>query len=220
MNGLCNNGFVGCPGKVPLVPSCQCKPHRNYARVKSKMEAARGQGPENIWIKAVKNVKKLTLANDLEPSISRDNSCLETMDSMKNMDSKATIIISAPCRPGLNSLYMESLDKMKSKPTSNGKSFRQNTKLPIHSNKDNSGPKPNTSFSWSHRLTAKKTSNDVKETKQDDLLKDDKKESKVMTKVITNTDVLKEKKQVTKSWSHRLAAKHQNISLSTTVRGI
>ena len=53
---VCNKGFEGCPGKVPLT-SKQCKGHRLYARVKSKMEAAMGRGEENCWVKAVENMK-------------------------------------------------------------------------------------------------------------------------------------------------------------------
>ena len=71
MNGFCSKGFPGCPGRVPLVASGQCKSHRKYARVKSKMAAAREQGPDNIWIEAVKNEKKISLANDFSHKVRR-----------------------------------------------------------------------------------------------------------------------------------------------------
>ena len=67
-------GFPGCPGRVPLVASGQCRSHRIYARVKSKMEAAREQGPENIWSKAVNNVKNLTVANEFSRNV-RNSHC-------------------------------------------------------------------------------------------------------------------------------------------------
>jgi hypothetical protein len=54
----CNKGFEGCPGKVPLT-SKQCKGHRFYGRMKSKMEAAMGEGEENSWVKAVNNMKRV-----------------------------------------------------------------------------------------------------------------------------------------------------------------
>ena len=73
MNGFCSKGFAGCPGKVPLVASGQCRKHKIYARVKSKMEAAREQGTENIWSKAVNNVKKLTVANELSHYVSNSH---------------------------------------------------------------------------------------------------------------------------------------------------
>ena len=50
--------FDGCPGKIPLA-SKQCKSHRIYARMKAKMEAARGEGVENPWIRAVNISKNL-----------------------------------------------------------------------------------------------------------------------------------------------------------------
>jgi len=145
--------------------------------------------------------ERQVLSQKLEPSKIPDDFCLETMDSMKNMDIKAPIIST----PGLNSLCMESLDKMKSTAISDAKSCSQETKHLVHSNKENSGPKT----SWSHRLTAKKHADYVKETlivNRDDLLKE-----KVITAEGTEAvDVVKEKKQVNKSWSHRLAAKHEN----------
>ena len=69
MNGFCSKGFAGCPGRVPLVASGQCRSYRMYARVKSKMEAARKQGKDSIWIKAVKNVKEVTLDNNFSPKV-------------------------------------------------------------------------------------------------------------------------------------------------------
>ena len=72
MIGLCSKGFAVCPGRVPLAASGQCKSHRIYARVKSKMEAARKQGKDNIWIKAVRNVnnlKKVTVDNDFSHKV-------------------------------------------------------------------------------------------------------------------------------------------------------
>ena len=69
MNGFCNKGFAGCPGRVPLGASGHCKLHRIYAYMKSKFEAERGQGPENIWIKAEENVKKSNLAKELSHNV-------------------------------------------------------------------------------------------------------------------------------------------------------
>ena len=54
----CNKGFGGCPGKVPLT-SKQCKGHRFFARMKSKMEASMGKWPENSWVKAGKNMNRV-----------------------------------------------------------------------------------------------------------------------------------------------------------------
>ena len=55
---VCNKGFEACPGKVPLTTK-QCVSHRFYARMKSKMEAAQGEGSENIWIRAVNKMKNV-----------------------------------------------------------------------------------------------------------------------------------------------------------------
>ena len=52
---VCAKGFLGCPGRVPLASKHQCKSHRFYARMKSKMEAAAGEGDANSWIRAVNN---------------------------------------------------------------------------------------------------------------------------------------------------------------------
>ena len=51
--GFCTEGFAGCIGRAPLVPGQQCKNHRIFARVKAKMEANKGEGEENGFIKAV-----------------------------------------------------------------------------------------------------------------------------------------------------------------------
>jgi hypothetical protein len=56
----CSKGFEGCPGKIPLAWG-QCKSHKCYAKMKAKM--TRGQGRENVWIKAVKNLA----AGDFSP---------------------------------------------------------------------------------------------------------------------------------------------------------
>jgi hypothetical protein len=53
----CRKGFGGCPGKVPLT-SKQCKSCIFYARMKSKMEAARGEGKENPWIRSVTSMRQ------------------------------------------------------------------------------------------------------------------------------------------------------------------
>ena len=74
MNGFCNKGFAGCPGRVPLGASGHCKSHRIYAFVKSRMENERGQGPENIWIKAVENVKISTLAKEFSHNVQNSQS--------------------------------------------------------------------------------------------------------------------------------------------------
>ena len=58
----CNKGFEGCPGKVPL-NSKQCKSHRFYARMKSKMETSKGEGEDNSWISAVDNMKNVRQNN-------------------------------------------------------------------------------------------------------------------------------------------------------------
>ena len=65
MPGCCKKGVDGCPGKVPLTAK-QCKGHRIYARVKSKMAAATGEGKENSWIRAVDNMKNLKASNCLK----------------------------------------------------------------------------------------------------------------------------------------------------------
>ena len=51
--GFCTEGFAGCIGRAPLVPGQQCKNHRIFARVKAKMEANKGEGEQNDFIKAV-----------------------------------------------------------------------------------------------------------------------------------------------------------------------
>ena len=65
-----------CPGKVPLTGR-QCKSHRIYARVKAKMEADKGEGAENFWIKAVNISKNL-----------RKNNCLKECCSMSWLPSQ------------------------------------------------------------------------------------------------------------------------------------
>ena len=78
MDGFCikkrSEGVAGCPGRVPLVASGQCKSHRIYAHVKAKIEAQRGQGSDNVWIKAVNNVKKSSLANVFTQNV-RNSQC-------------------------------------------------------------------------------------------------------------------------------------------------
>jgi len=166
-----------------------------------KENKAKEVGNKSELGKKIKDERKV-LNQKLEPSKILDNFSLETMDSMKNTDSK--IPISTPCTTGtgLNSFSMESLDKMKSKATSDAKSSSQETKQLVQSSKETSVPKT----SWSHRLTAKKPADHIKNKKQDDRLKDDN-ESKVMAQAAqsSSTNVIKEKKQVT-----RLAAKHED----------
>ena len=58
----CNKGFKGCPGKVPL-NTRQCKSHRIYARMKSKMEASKGEKEDNSWIRAVNKVENVRHTN-------------------------------------------------------------------------------------------------------------------------------------------------------------
>jgi hypothetical protein len=72
MNAFCSKGFAGCPGKVPLVASGQCKPHRLYACVKAKMETAKN--PENIWIEAVHNVRRKKALVELSHNV-RNSQC-------------------------------------------------------------------------------------------------------------------------------------------------
>ena len=99
---------------------------------------------------------------------------------------------------------------MKSNATSDAKSSSQETKQLVQSNKETSVPRT----SWSHRLTAKKPADHIKNKKQDDRLKDDN-ESKVMAQAAqsSSTKVIKEKKQVT-----RLAAKHEDkIPITSSV---
>ena len=67
----CNKGFGGCPGKVPLT-SKQCKGHRFFARMKSKMEASMGKGPKNSWVKAVRNMKRVRHSQCLKECCSQE----------------------------------------------------------------------------------------------------------------------------------------------------
>ena len=73
----CNKGFEGCPGKVPL-NSKQCSSHRFYARMKSKMGAAKGEGKENSWIRAVYKMK----------NVRQNNKCVKECCSMGWLPSK------------------------------------------------------------------------------------------------------------------------------------
>ena len=50
---FCTEGFAGCIGRAPLAAGRQCRKHRIFARVKAKMEASKGKGEENEFIKAV-----------------------------------------------------------------------------------------------------------------------------------------------------------------------
>ena len=74
MEGCCKRGVEGCPGQVPLAFSGQCKSHKLYTRVKARMEAARGEDKENIWIRTADAMKKAAMTKELNHN-ARNSEC-------------------------------------------------------------------------------------------------------------------------------------------------
>ena len=92
---FCTEGFAGCIGRAPLAPGQQCRKHRLFARVKAKMEASKGEGEENGFIKAV-NAEKIKSNEDFSRKVINKTCKKDCCDN--------TVTIKASTTPGMAGL--------------------------------------------------------------------------------------------------------------------